>query len=72
MTKKQGGLTLHEAMIEVLNKENRAMSPNDLALKVNYDKNDYSTITSNQIRARVRRYNHLFSYNNGLVGIRED
>jgi len=57
-------MTLHEAMIKVLEETGRPMTPQQVADRLNetgwYRKKDGSKITVFQVLARCSRYSHLF------------
>ena len=66
MTKKRDGISLHEAMIDVLIKRG-PMTAEELASRADYIKEDYSAITAKQILARVRRYPNLFTKKGNII-----
>ncbi|BAX80979.1 DUF2971 domain-containing protein [Labilibaculum antarcticum] len=61
-------LTLHEAIIKLLQHEDRAMNAKEIADKLNqngwYQKSDGSLVKTNQIHARKNKYPDLFSVDN--------
>jgi hypothetical protein len=68
-------MTLHEAIIKVLQSKNRAMSTQEIADKLNknkwYVKKDKSTIEAFQIHGRTRNYSHLFDRNGSMVSLKD-
>lgn len=67
-------MTLHEAIIEVLQSSGSAMSANDIAVKLNqkkqYVKGNRSAIDGSQVSARVNKYPNLFYKDNSLIWLR--
>lgn len=67
-------MTLHDAMVEALELAGQPLSPKDLAAAVNrlgrYSRGDGASVPSNQVGARAKRYPHLFTLGNGLVGLK--
>lgn len=75
--KRQGRLTLHEAMAEILRDGgNQWMHTRELATEVNrrllYQKRDGSPVESNQIHARAKNYSHLFEKESQRVRLRTE
>lgn len=66
-------MTLHEAIIIVLKENVNAMTTKEIANELNtrkiYTKKDGTEIKPNQISARIRRYQHLFSKGGSLVSL---
>lgn len=67
-------MTLHEAIVQVLVKNKKSMSPIEIADELNktswYTKKDGSLIKSSQIGARVKNYSHLFTKNDSLISLK--
>jgi hypothetical protein len=67
-------MTLHEAIIKVLQTKNKAMSTQEIANELNrnkwYVKKDKSTIEAFQIHGRTRNYSHLFDRNGSMVSLK--
>jgi len=68
-------MTLHEAIIKVLQTKNKAMSTQEIADELNrnkwYVKKDKSTIEAFQIHGRTRNYSHLFDRNGSMVSLKD-
>ena len=68
-------MTLHEAIIKVLQSKNKAMSTQEIANELNknkwYVKKDKSTIEAFQIHGRTRNYSHLFDRNGSMVSLKD-
>jgi len=69
-------MTLHEAIVKVLQTKNRAMTTQEIADELNrnkwYQKKDKSTITAYQIHGRTKSsgsYTHLFERNGTTVSL---
>ncbi len=69
-------MTLHEAIVKVLQAKNRAMTTQEIADELNrntwYQKKDKSTITAYQIHGRTKSsgsYTHLFERNGTTVSL---
>ena len=64
-------MTLHEAILKVLQQAGRAMTTNEIADALNrnkwYTKEDNSVIATSQISARIAKYPELFTKNGSLV-----
>jgi len=67
-------MTLHEAIVQILKAENKNMTTQQIADGLNrnkaYHKKDGSSIKSNQISARVRKYPNLFDRDGSLVSMK--
>jgi hypothetical protein len=68
-------MTLHEAIIKVLQSKNKAMSTQEIADELNknkwYQKKDKSLITAYQIHGRTKNYPHLFERNGSIVSLKD-
>jgi hypothetical protein len=69
------GLTLHEALAQVLGEqENEWMTARELADEVNkqglYSKRDGSPVEANQVHARTKNYSNLFEKNGSRIRLR--
>jgi type I restriction-modification system DNA methylase subunit len=66
-------MTLHEAILKVLNDSDRPMSGKEIVDVINRDKlylrKDNNPVPSSQIYARVNRYPHLFFKNDNLISL---
>jgi len=64
-------MTLHEAIIKVLQQAGRSMKPSEIADALNrnkwYAKGDNSSIATSQISARIAKYPELFSKSGSLI-----
>ncbi|MBR9833501.1 hypothetical protein GYB57_15260 [bacterium] len=67
-------MTLHEAIQQILIRENGSMRPVELADEINrtklYTKGDGSPVKSSQIGARVKNYPYLFTKENGFIRLK--
>ena len=65
-------MTLHEAMVQVLEKRG-SLSPTELAREINrlrlYTRGDGQPVPSSQISARANRYSNLFVRKAGRIGL---
>ena len=68
-------MTLHEAIVKVLQSKKRAMSTQEIADELNknklYQKKDKSIIEAFQIHGRTRNYPHLFDRNGSMVSLKD-
>lgn len=66
-------MTLHEAIEQVLRKNNESMKPRDIALEINkyslYKRKDNQPLTLNQVYARVNKYEDRFIFAEGMVSL---
>lgn len=66
-------MTLHNAIVEILEAKNQAMSTQAIADELNrtktYQKRDFSEITDFQVHGRTRKYPHLFERNGQMVSL---
>ena len=66
-------MTLHEAIVKVLEEVGRPLSASDIARRVNekklYARGDNQPVPSGQIHARVNEYPKLFIKVGGLIGL---
>jgi hypothetical protein len=66
-------MTLHEAIIIILQEKGGEMSTSDIARELNkrnlYSKKDGSEITDFQIHGRTKNYPKLFTRNGSKVGL---
>ncbi|TDO72998.1 hypothetical protein EV143_107305 [Flavobacterium chryseum] len=66
-------IKLHDAIIQILVDENRAMSTKEIAEKLNfnklYTKRDKSEITDFQIHGRTKKYPNLFNRDGSIVAL---
>ena len=73
MIMKEEKLTLHEAIIMILEENNRIMSTKELAEQVNakklYIKKDGTPVTAFQIHGRTKNYPNLFLRDGSSVGL---
>jgi hypothetical protein len=69
-------MTLHEAIIRVLQQKGRTMSTQEIADELNknslYSKRDGSAITDFQIYGRTRKYTHLFNRDGSNVSLKSN
>jgi hypothetical protein len=69
-------MTLHEAIIKVLQQAGRSMTTREIADALNsnkwYIKDDKSLIATSQISARIAKYPELFTKNGSQVSIKSD
>lgn len=67
-------MTLHEAIIKVLQQHGKSMSTQEIADALNkykwYTKGDGSSISAFQIHGRTRKYPHLFNRNGSIVSLK--
>ena len=67
-------MTLHEAIVEVLETSGKAMTTQEIANELNktgaYKKKDGSKISAFQIHGRTRNYSHLFNRDKSLVSLK--
>ena len=67
-------MTLHEAIIEVLNKSGRSMTTQKIANELSstglYRKKDGSEISAFQIHGRTRKYSDLFDRDGSTVSLK--
>jgi len=67
-------MTLHDAIVQVLNNTNRVMTTSEIAVELNktktYQKRDGSAITSFQIHGRTKNYPQLFDRNKSMVSLK--
>src|ERR1035437_17665 len=66
-------MTLHEAIEQVLRKNNEPMKPRDIALEINeyslYRRKDNQPLNLNQVYARVNKYRDRFTLREGMISI---
>jgi len=69
-------MTLHEAIIQLLQQTSRSMTTREIADALNrnkwYEKEDKSLIATSQISARIAKYPELFTKNGSQVSIKGD
>ena len=67
-------MTLHDAIVQVLNNTNRVMTTSEIAVELNktktYQKRDGSAITSFQIHGRTKNYPQMFDRNKSMVSLK--
>lgn len=66
-------MTLHEAMVRLLLDAKQPLNARDLSEQINtsaiYRKRDGSPVQPDQVRARARKYPHLFTRATGAIGL---
>lgn len=69
-------MTLHDAIVQILEEAGRPLSTREIADRVNqsglYSRKDEKLVEKGQIRSRVKNYSKLFDYINGQIILTSD